>query len=547
MRSKWRCFGLVLASIAGNLRVIEPAHASLYAFTSHTFTNCTTSGSTGPSQLDCRNSYSTTWDDNDSYFTVTGGIQSWVVPFTGTYEITAAGAVGGATPSAIGGKGRVITSQISLTQGETIKIIVGQTGGRLQFTTGYSGGGGGGSFVVRSSGNAALLIAGGGGGAAQGNATYVSTQNGVDAALYNATAGTAGTAGPFSSATAGSGGTNGGGGAAGGVGGGPGGGSGGGGFTGNGTKGTWGGNAGFSFSNGGNGGSNIMGYGTSTLNIFGGFGGGAGAGAHTNYEADSGGGGGYSGGGGGSYRVGAGGGGGNFVTGTYVSNSLNSGVGYVTIVALAAPDTTAPTFTSSLTFSAAENIATSATAATIRVSESATVTISSGADAARFNITRSETNTAIIKFNVSPDFEAPVDVGGNNIYDLTMTATDTAGNTNTQSITITVTDVVDTSSFNSLALVGSATTATYRTAVVITANVSVPSKVTFRVNGKVLPGCKNKLATGSGSSYSVTCNWRPSNRGQVSLTAAATPTGAGISSTTSNPVNVMVANRVGTR
>jgi hypothetical protein len=140
-----------------------------------------------------------------------------------------------------------------------------------------------------------------------------------------------------------------------------------------------------------------------------------------------------------------------------------------------------------------------------------------------------------------------VDVGGNNIYDLTMTATDTAGNTNTQSITITVTDVVDTSSFNSLALVGSATTATYRTAVVITANVSVPSKVTFRVNGKVLPGCKNKLATGSGSSYSVTCNWRPSNRGQVSLTAAATPTGAGISSTTSNPVNVMVANRVGTR
>ena len=94
---------------------------------------------------------------------------------------------------------------------------------------------------------------------------------------------------------------------------------------------------------------------------------------------------------------------------------------------------------------------------------------------------------------------------------------------------------------------GSATTATYRTALVITANVSVPSKVTFRVNGKVLPGCKNKLATGSGSSYSVTCNWRPSNRGQVSLTAAATPTGAGISSATSNPVSVMVGIRVGSR
>ena len=212
-----------------------------------------------------------------------------------------------------------------------------------------------------------------------------------------------------------------------------------------------------------------------------------------------------------------------------------------------APDTTAPTFTSSSTFSAAENIATSATAATIQISESATVTISSGADAARFNIARSETNTAIIKFNVSPDFEDPADVGGNNVYEITLTATDAAANAGTQSITITVTDVVDTSSFNSLALAGSATTATFRSVVVITANVTVASRVTFRVNGKVLPGCKNKLATGSSSSFSVTCSWRPSNRGTVSLTAAAVPTGAGISSTTSNPISIMVERRTGSR
>jgi hypothetical protein len=211
------------------------------------------------------------------------------------------------------------------------------------------------------------------------------------------------------------------------------------------------------------------------------------------------------------------------------------------------PDTTPPTFTSSTSFSAAENIATSATAATIRVSESATVTISSGLDAARFNISRSDTDTAIIKFNVSPDFEAPSDSGGNNVYDLTLTATDDAANAGTQSITITVTDVVDTSSFNSLALAGSATTATYRTAVVITANVTVASRVTFRVNGKVLPGCKNKTAALSGSDYTATCSWRPSNRGQVALTAAATPTGAGISSATATPVSIMVGKRVGPR
>jgi hypothetical protein len=62
-----------------------------------------------------------------------------------------------------------------------------------------------------------------------------------------------------------------------------------------------------------------------------------------------------------------------------------------------------------------------------------------------------------------------------------------------------------------------------------------------------LPGCKNKLASGSSASYSVTCNWRPSNRGQVALTAAATPTGAGITGTSAGPVSIRVGNRTGPR
>ena len=217
------------------------------------------------------------------------------------------------------------------------------------------------------------------------------------------------------------------------------------------------------------------------------------------------------------------------------------------VAAGSAPDTTPPTFTSSSSFSVAENIATSVTVATMTVSEDSTLTISSGADASLFDIFFSDNVTAFIKFKTSPNFEAPSDNGGDNIYDLTITATDTAENANTQSITIAVTNVVETSSFNSLLLAGSATSATYRTSIVVTANVSVASKVTFRVNGKILPRCKNKLASGSGSSFTVTCSWRPSNRGQVSLTAAATPTGAGISSTTSSPVSIMVGKRVGPR
>jgi hypothetical protein len=212
-----------------------------------------------------------------------------------------------------------------------------------------------------------------------------------------------------------------------------------------------------------------------------------------------------------------------------------------------APDTTAPTFTSASSFSTAENIAISANAATIKVSESATVAIASGADASLFNVLTSDSITAFIRFKAPPDFEAPSDVGANNVYELTLNAVDAASNAGTQSITITVTDVVDTSSFNSLALAGSATTATYRTVVVVTASITVASRVTFRVNGKALPGCKNKAAAGSGSTFSVTCNWRPSNRGVVALTATATPTGAGISSATATPVRVMVGNRSGNR
>ena len=214
------------------------------------------------------------------------------------------------------------------------------------------------------------------------------------------------------------------------------------------------------------------------------------------------------------------------------------------VVAVYAFDVTAPTFTSSSSFSTAENIATSANAATIKVSESSTVTISSGVDASLFNIVTSDTVTAFIRFKTSPNFEAPSDSGGNNVYDLVLAATDLASNAGTQTITITVTDVVDTSAFNSFALSGSAT---YRQVVTISANVTVASKVTFRAKNVIIAGCKNKTATGSGSSFTATCSWKPSVRGAVRITATAVPTSGSISSSTANPLNVFVLSRSGSR
>ena len=135
-------------------------------------------------------------------------------------------------------------------------------------------------------------------------------------------------------------------------------------------------------------------------------------------------------------------------------------------------------------------------------------------------------------------------MGTNNVYEITLTATDAAANAGTQSITITVTDVVDTSSFNSLALGGSAT---FRQVVSITANVSVPSRITFRAKNVIISGCKNRLTSGSSPNIVATCSWRPSMRGAVVITASAVPTGAGISSATATPVSVVVGNRVGAR
>ena len=508
--------------LSSNLLFIEPAQATLYAFTSHTFTNCSATGRTGPTQVDCRSAYSTTWDENDALYKNVKGIQLWTVPTTGTYRITAIGAHGSNTSGSTLGYGASIRGEFNLNKSSVLKILVGQYG-----SNSGGGGGGGGTFVVESATATILAIAGGGGGSGSGGG-WSSTDPSLTKDASVTTSGRPGST--FTGAEAGgAGGTNGG---AGGAtfsswNGFPGAG-----YSGNATYG-----AAISFLNGGNGGdSNAWSTGA--------FGGG---GAGGQYGA--GGGGGYSGGGANS-RHAPGGGGGSFNSGTnqqnIISTALTHGSVLIELTAVA-PDTTAPTFTSSSSFSAAENIATSATAATIRVSESATVTISSGVDAARFNIARSETDTAIIKFNVSPDFEAPADVGGNNVYEITLTATDAASNAGTQSITIIVTDVVDTSSFNSLALAGSATTATFRTVIVITANVTVASRVTFRVNGKVLPGCKNKLTSGSSPNIVATCSWRPSMRGAVVITASAVPTGAGISTATATPVSVVVGNRIGAR
>jgi hypothetical protein len=289
-------------SIAISLIFPPAADAALYSFTSHTFTTCGTTGPAGPTQAACTSAYSTSWDDSTSNFTVVSGIQYWVVPTTGRYYIDAYGAGGSGT---FGGKGARIADTFDLTEGETIRILVGQ----IQTGTSTSANAGsGGTFVVRTpfnSNGSILVIAGGGAGAESSS----SQQASAHATISNS--GRSGN-GTVSASTAGAGGTagNGGGAATSDNSGG-----GGGGFFTNGANNTPMDNrGGIAFVNGGGGGPlGTMG------NIAGGFGGG---GASRNQAAGgggAGGGGGYSGGGGGD-NVGnyAGGGG-----GSYFDNGLN--------------------------------------------------------------------------------------------------------------------------------------------------------------------------------------------------------------------------------
>ena len=84
----------------------------------------------------------------------------------------------------------------------------------------------------------------------------------------------------------------------------------------------------------------------------------------------------------------------------------------------------------------------------------------------------------------------------------------------------------------------------YRQATIISDTSTVAGKITFRVNGKVLPGCKNKVAR---ADVVVTCSYRPSTRNAVTITATLDPTSSEFIGTVSVSAQFQVANRTGPR
>ena len=281
----------------------------LYEFSTATFTNGGQTGTSGPNLTQARNGLSgpgtELWKNNTQFFNTSNGIQLWTVPANGTYRITAAGARSGDfTSFGNNGRGARIQGEFQLTEGEIIRILVGQEG---QGGGGF--GGGGGTFVVRSPYNtlaSCIIAAGGAGGTHPGQNPTLPQQHGQT--TENGHPGITATNAPGGS------GGNGGGGQ----------GGGGAGFLSNGfqTGGSPSTTSGIGFVNGGQGGPSGRPDGS------GGFGGGGG---YTN--SWGGGGGGHSGGGGGGSSPHQGGGGGSVNRGSNQVNQVgaNNGHGFCII------------------------------------------------------------------------------------------------------------------------------------------------------------------------------------------------------------------------
>jgi len=105
-----------------------------------------------------------------------------------------------------------------------------------------------------------------------------------------------------------------------------------------------------------------------------------------------------------------------------------------------------PLFTSPSAFSVAENttVAANLTAVDPDAGTVFLYTITGGADAALFDI---DAATGVVTFKTAPNFEAPQDAGGNNVYDVDVAVDDQNGLVGEASLVITVTDAVDTATF----------------------------------------------------------------------------------------------------
>ncbi|WP_346308847.1 tandem-95 repeat protein, partial [Limnohabitans sp.] len=135
----------------------------------------------------------------------------------------------------------------------------------------------------------------------------------------------------------------------------------------------------------------------------------------------------------------------NVITATQTVSSVSSSDTENVTWQTTAPgaDGTVPVFSSGTTASVAENTSTTTTVYDAQATDAGAgndvgiIYSLGGSDAARFDIS----STGLVTFKLSPDFELPSDLGGNNVYNIILTAKDASNNAAYQNVAITVTNV----------------------------------------------------------------------------------------------------------
>lgn len=128
----------------------------------------------------------------NKYFSYSGQVQTYTVPYSGMYEFTLNGAQGGNFGTYSGGYGGRITARVWLNAGEVVTYNIGGQNGYNGGGSATSYGNGGGRTTVSTSRLGTFLVAGGGGGvSAAGNGGA----GGAETSLTTTAAGAAGMAG----------------------------------------------------------------------------------------------------------------------------------------------------------------------------------------------------------------------------------------------------------------------------------------------------------------------------------------------------------------
>ena len=147
----------------------------LYEFEAVTLTPNGITGRNGPPLADLRSGATVTgdssWLNDTNFFNASNGIITWTVPATATYTFQLHGANGFGAPANghRGGYGaRFTTNNVSLTEGQLLRMTIGQPGQNANSNNG--GGGGGGTSIFNNSSGQLIAVAGGGGGAGSSQA-----------------------------------------------------------------------------------------------------------------------------------------------------------------------------------------------------------------------------------------------------------------------------------------------------------------------------------------------------------------------------------------